>query len=109
MIKVQKLSSVDVLNGKTESYDYMFPKYRIEISRAYKDFAYEFTALVDAWGKIHLVSFGNVQPEDIPARKKTLEAIISVYLTNLLKTRPGTTLGFAHSSEITLIVVGKKG
>lgn len=108
MIRVEKLNIVDRINGKTEAYDYLFPKYRIDISRAYKDFGYEFSALVDAKGKMYLGNFRISEPENYEPRKKTLEAIINVYLQNLLKIQPGTTLGIPHSSEINLIVVGKK-
>lgn len=108
MIKVEKLNTVDRINGKTEAYDYLFPKYRIDISRAYEDFGYEFTALVDAKGKMHLGTFRISDPENYEPRKKTLEAIINVYLQNLLKITPGSTLGIPHSSEINVIVAGKK-
>lgn len=106
IIKVQKKDDTDPVMGITV-YDYMFPRYRIDISRAYKDFGYEFSAVVDAAGKIHLGKFENVIPEHREARKKTLQAIIDVYLQNLLKVIPGTTLGIPHPSEIKLIVVGQ--
>lgn len=109
MIKVEKINIVDRINGKTEAYDYLFPKYRIDISRAYEDFGYEFSVLVDAKGKIYLNKFRSTDPENYEPRKKTLEAIVNVYLQNLLKVSPGTTLGIPHSSEINLIVSGKKG
>lgn len=108
MISVQKLSTVDKLSGRTESYDYLFPKYRIDIKRAYDDFGYEFSAVVDEKGRIYLGEFNVSDPQNYEPRKKTLEAIINVYLQNLLKTTPGETLGIQHSSEIKLIVVGKK-
>jgi hypothetical protein len=106
-ITVEKLSSVDVLVGRTESYDYLFPRYKIIIYRAYKDFAYEFTAVVDAKGKIHLGKFYGEIPEYHEVRKKVLKGIIDVYLQNLLKTTPGSTLGIPHSSEITIQVSGR--
>lgn len=109
MIRVEKLNTIDRINGKTEAYDYLFPKYRIDISRAYENFGYEFSAVVDAKGKIHLGTFRISDPQNYEPRKKTLEAIINVYLENLLKTTPGSTLGIPHSSEINVIVVGKKG
>ncbi|MBC8987129.1 hypothetical protein H9X96_15250 [Pedobacter sp. N36a] len=108
MIKVEKLNVVDRLNGKTEAYDYLFPRYRIDISKAYEDFGYEFTAVVDAKGKMHLGTFRISDPANYEPRKKTLEAIINVYLQNLLKITPGSTLGIPHSSEITVIIAGKK-
>ena len=108
IITVEKLSSVDVLSGKTEAYDYLYPRYKIVIQNAYKDFAYEFTAVVDQKGKIFLGKFWGEIPEYHEVRKKVLKGIIDVYLQNLLKTKPGTTLMIPHSSEITLQVVGKK-
>jgi len=108
MIKVQKKDNTDPIMEIT-MYDYMFPQYRISISKAYKDFGFEFSAVVDVNGKIHLGKFGNVIPEHREARKKTLQAIIDVYLQNLLKITPGTTLGIPHPSEVTLVVVGKAG
>lgn len=108
IIKVKKISTVDKLQGRTEAYDYLFPSYRIDIVNAYDDFGYEFSAIVDASGKIHLGKFRTDFPENYEPRKKTLEAIINVYLQNLLKIIPGKTLGFAHSSEINIAVTGRK-
>jgi hypothetical protein len=108
IIKVKKLTTVDPFMRRTQSYDYLFPEYRIDIDKAYKDFAYGFNVLVNANGKMYLTSFGNVLPEHKEARKKSLEAIINVYLQNLLKVTPGKTLGIPHSSEIKLVVQGKK-
>lgn len=108
MISAKKISSVDKLLGRTESYDYLFPQYRIDIVNAYDDFGYEFSAVVDARGKMYLGTFHTDLPENYGPRKKTLEAIISVYLRNLLKIVPGKTLGIPHSSEINLAVTGRK-
>jgi len=108
MISVKKISTVDKLNGRTESYDYLFPRYRIDIVKAYDNFGYEFSAVVDEKGKIHLGSFRVDFPENYEPRKKTLEAIINVYLQNLLQVIPGKTLGISHSSEINIIVTGRK-
>lgn len=108
MISVRKLSSVDKLSGKTEAFDYLFPEYRIDIVKAYDDFGYEFSAVVDEKGRIHLGKFNVSDAENYEPRKKTLEAIINVYLQNLLKITPGETLGIQHSSEIKLIITGRK-
>ncbi|RZK81725.1 MAG: hypothetical protein EOO92_04350 [Pedobacter sp.] len=107
-VKVKKISTVDRLMGRTESYDYLFPTYRIEINKAYKDFAYEISAVVDAQGKINLTDLFFIEKEFKASRIKTVEAIIDVYLKNLVKVTPGETLGIPHSSEIKLIIVGKK-
>ena len=108
IISVEKLNTVDRLLGRTESYDYLFPEYRIKIKNAYQDFAYAFTAVVDKNGKIYLDKFRDDMPEYHEQRKKVLEGIINVYLQNLLTVRPGTTLGLPHASQITLNVSGKK-
>lgn len=105
---VERLSSVDKLNGKTEAYDYLYPRYRIVIPGAYKDFAYEFNILVDEKGKLRLGKFFTNLPEYRERRKKVLEGITSVYLQNLLKITPGTTLGMPHASEVTVTVTGRK-
>lgn len=107
-ISVERLSQVDRLNGKTEAYDYLYPKYRLVIPNAYKDFAYEFTVLVDINGKLRLGNFWTNLPEFREVRKKVLAGITSVYLQNLLKIKPGSTLGMPHASEITVAVIGRK-
>ncbi|WP_276091348.1 hypothetical protein [Pedobacter sp. JY14-1] len=107
LVKVEKKDDTDPVMGITV-YDYMFPRYRIDISKAYQDFAYEFSVVVDAKGRIHLGKFSNVIEEHREARKKTLQAIIDVYLQHLLKVVPGTTLGIPHASQVQLIVAGKK-
>ena len=107
-ITVERISQVDRLNGKTEAYDYLYPKYKLVIPGAYKDFAYEFTVLVDVNGKLRLGNFWTNLPEFREVRKKVLAGITSVYLQNLLKIKPGSTLGMPHASEITVAVIGKK-
>lgn len=106
---VEFLSSVDRLNGKTEAYDYLYPRYKIVIPQAYKDFAYEFNILVDEHGKLQLGKFFTNLPEYREVRKKVLAGITSVYLQNLLKIKPGSTLGMVHASEVTVTVTGRKG
>lgn len=108
IIQVKKISTVDKLLGRTESYDYLFPRYRIDIVNAYDDFGYDFSVIVDAKGKIHLGAFHTSFQENYEPRKKTLEAIINVYLQNLLQVIPGKTLGIPHSSEVNLVVTGRK-
>lgn len=107
-IQVQKISTVDKLNGRTEAYDYLYPRFRIIIPDSYKDFGFEFNVLVDSNGKMHLGKFYMNMPEYKESRKKVLQGIIDVYLTSLLIIKPGTTLGLPHSSEITVSVKGKK-
>ncbi|MBB6499554.1 hypothetical protein [Pedobacter cryoconitis] len=107
-ITVERLSGVDKLNGITESYDYLYPRYKLVIPDAYKDFAYEFNVLVDEKGKLTLSYFFTNLPEFRETRKKVLAGITSVYLQNLLLIKPGSTLGIPHASEITVTVTGRK-
>ncbi|WP_316779775.1 hypothetical protein [Pedobacter antarcticus] len=107
-IQVEKISTVDRLNGRTEAYDYLYPRFRIVIPGAYKDFGYEFNVLVDSAGKMRLGKFYMNMDEYKETRKKVLQGIIDVYFANLLIIKPGTTLGLPHSSEITVSVKGKK-
>lgn len=108
-ITVERLSSIDRLNGRTEAYDYLYPRYKIVIPNAYKDFAYEFNVMVDEKGKLRLGKFFTNLPEYREVRKKVLAGITSVYLENLLKINPGSTLGMPHASEVTVNVTGRKG
>ena len=108
LVSVEKISSVDVLNGKTQAYDYLYPKYRVVIEKAYKDFGYTFTVFVDEKGKLTLGTFTGAIPEFYETRKKVLEGIIEVYLQNLLVVKPGRTLGIPHASLITVTVKGIK-
>lgn len=105
--KVEKISTVDRSNNRTEAYDYMFPQYIIRIDRAYKDFAYQVAAVVDFQGIIHVKTVYNVLPENAEAKKKVAQGIADIYLRNLFDVAPGTTLGIPHNSEITLTMIGK--
>lgn len=108
-VTAKKISTVDDLNHRPKSYDYLYPEYEIEILKSYKEFAYNFSVVVDANGKMYLNRLGSiVLAEHLDARKKLIQGIIDVYLQNLLKITPGKTLGIPHSSEITLTVTGKQ-
>ena len=107
-VTTHKISTVNTLLGRTESYDYLFPKYKIQISKAYQDFAYEISAVVDARGKVHLTTLYFIQQEYLESKRKAVQGILDIYVRNLVKVTPGSTLGMVHSSEIKLILVGKK-
>lgn len=105
--RVEKISTVDRANNRTEAYDYMFPQYIIRIDRAYKDFAYQVAAVVDFQGRIHVKTIYNVLPENAVAKKKVAQSIANIYVSNLFDVAPGTSLGIPHNSEITLTIIGK--
>ncbi|MFC3561271.1 hypothetical protein [Pedobacter jamesrossensis] len=97
----------DKLSGRTVSYNYMFPEYRIEINRAYRDFVYQFTAIVDFNGNIHVKSLNGILPEDMEQKIKVVQGIADIYIRNLFTIKAGTTLGIPHNSQISVGVVGK--
>lgn len=91
-----------------KSFAYMYPEYRIEINKSYKEFRYRFSVIVDVKGNLYVNRIQGVLAEDMPHRKKLIQGIADVYLKNLLHIKPGTTLGVPHSSEITISLVGNK-
>ncbi|SOD19974.1 hypothetical protein [Pedobacter xixiisoli] len=91
-----------------KSFAYMYPEYRVEINKSYKEFRYRFSVIVDVKGNLYVNRIEGVLPEDMPHRKKLIQGIADVYLKNLLHIKPGTTLGIPHSSEITISLVGNK-
>lgn len=106
-ITVEKFSTQDATTHRTQAYDYIYPEYKIVIKKAYKAFAYRFSLIVAADGKMYVNRVDGVMQEDMAARKKLYQSITDVYLKNLLKITPGTTLAIPHSSEITVNLVGK--
>ncbi|MEH6305379.1 hypothetical protein RYH73_06980 [Olivibacter sp. CPCC 100613] len=97
-------SETERLN-QSAAYEYLYPEYNIVINKAYKDFYYPFSVLVDGKGNVHLGKFVT-SDEFVESRKKVLKGIIDVYLKNLLTIKPGTTLGIPHTSLIMLRVRG---
>ncbi len=106
MIKVEKLNSVDKLKNQTASFNYLYPEYRVSIKPAYKDFSYTISAIVDEHGNLFVHRFNALEEREV--RRKVLQGILDVYLSKLLTVTPGNTLGFTHSSVITLYLSGKK-
>ncbi len=109
--RVEKLnSSADPYLGKvSRSEEYLYPEYKITIDKAYQDFQYSFSVVVDHKGKMWFKDFlVGVMPEFLETKTKVVKGIIDVYLQNLLEVNPGTTLEYPHSSVINLHVVGKK-
>ena len=88
---------------------YMLPEYNVTISKAYEDFNYSFSVIIDAQGEMHFYrSTTAMEPEFAEQIKKTIRAIIAGYLTHYLEVCPGKTLGMAHPSMVLLNVTGKK-
>ncbi len=107
-VSVEKISTIDTLNKRLTSVDYLYPYYRLIINKSYKNFNYSFNVVVDKNGKLYVSRVEGVLPEDMPFRKKLLQGICDVYIQNLFQILPGKTLGIPHSSDIRLTVIGKK-
>lgn len=107
-ISVEKQSSVDLMNNRTAAYDYMYPQYKIVIQRAYKTFAYGLQVLVDPNGNLYVMKVEGVQADAMESKKRMMQGVVDVYLKNMLKIIPGTTLGIPHSSAIVINIVAKE-
>lgn len=107
IISVEKVSTADKLQSRSASYDYLYPEYTVRIKPAYKDFAHTISAIVDKNGKMYVYRF-NAQDDYKENRRKVLQGILDVYMAKLLSIKPGSTLGFKHSSVIVLNLIGKK-
>ncbi|MCZ4224156.1 hypothetical protein [Pedobacter rhodius] len=107
IVTVEKLVTANKLEGRTTAYDYMFPQYKIVINRAYKDFAYQISAVVDFQGGIHVKNVYGVLPENVESKKKNMQAVADIYIRNLFNVLPGTSLGIPHNSQITMMIIGK--
>lgn len=107
-VSVKKVSTMDDLNNRKSAVDYFYPHYEIVINKAYKDFAYSFSVVVDAKGKMYVTKgYEYVLEEYREQRKRLLQGIADTYLSNLFYVTPGKTLDLPHSSEISLRVIGK--
>ncbi|HEY0055138.1 MAG TPA: hypothetical protein VGB63_07270 [Pedobacter sp.] len=88
--------------------EYLYPEYNVVIHKAYKDFAYSFTALVDTAGKVAVGRFAVIEPEFEAPQRTIRQAVIDVYLHRFLSIKPDSTLGIPHTTEIMLHVKGIK-
>ena len=107
IVKIKKVTIVDKLANKTASYDYLYPAYTVTIQPAYKNFAYTISAVVDENGKLFVYKF-NAIDEFKENRKKVLQGILDVYISQSTSIKPGSTLGFPHATLIVLNLIGKE-
>ena len=110
IIKVKRrLGEADDFNYITESDDYLLPRYQVVINRAYQDFNYSFSVVVDDKANIHFrKSLIYLMPEFEKKKIEIMKGITRVYLKNLLKITPGSTIGIPHASIVELQVKGIK-
>ena len=106
---VHRTGEADDFNYITESDDYLLPEFEIEISKAYADFNYSFSLVVDQKGKLHFrKSLVYLMPEFEEKKIAVMKGIVNVYLQNLMEITPGNTLGLPHASIVEVSVKGRK-
>lgn len=111
ILNVEKVkpSADPYLGYISRSEEYLYPEYKIHINKAYQDFQYSFQVIVDHNGRMIFKDFlVGVMPEFLETKTKVVKGIIDVYLKNLIEVSPGNTLGYPHSSVISLHVRGEK-
>ncbi|RVU01616.1 hypothetical protein EOD41_06535 [Mucilaginibacter limnophilus] len=90
--------------------DYLNPAYNITIKKAYMNFFYTFTVIVDKSGELHygkpLVPFTDEKSKE--AYIRTSKAIMDGYLKTYFAIIPGKTLSLPHASEVTVNITGIK-
>lgn len=89
--------------------NYLSPEFNISIHKAYDDFNYSFTVMVDDRGQL---TFGrsmiDLEPEYRESMPRIMKGIVNGYLKTYLQVKPGTTLGIRHASVIIVNVTGTK-
>jgi len=107
----QQHTTPDITNNFDPSDDYLDPNFDITIHKAFKDFYYSFEVCVDGKGQMHyvrpLIDFSMSSPDFKAAFIRMSEGVMKSYLQYYLKVVPGSTLGFAHASTISVHVEGK--
>jgi len=99
----------DPLNDMDPSEDYLYPEYNITVHHAYEDFAYAFSAFVDAQGVIHFrKSTIFSYPEFEKSNNQAIKALLSGYVARYVNVTPGSTLGIPHTSVVLINLTGKK-
>jgi hypothetical protein len=110
ILRVEKIMPVvDPNLGEFKKIDeYLNPAYRITIRKAYRDFKYSFYMTVDNKGKMMFKKFNfRMEPELLESKTKVANGIINIYLSNLMDVKPGSTLGYDHTSIVEVFVIGK--
>lgn len=107
LIRIEKRSTINDLESRSASYDYLYPEYNVEIKPAYKDFVYTISAVVDKNGKLYVYRF-NAMDDYRENRRKVLQGILDLYIGRLVTTKPGSTLGYTHSSVVVLNLIGRQ-
>ncbi|PWK78700.1 hypothetical protein LX99_01148 [Mucilaginibacter oryzae] len=107
----KRCAEPSMLNNFDTSSEYMWPEFDITINKAYANFYYSFSILVDPKGNMH---YGKPLTVFLEEDRKVnyihlSKAVMESYLKFYLNVKPGSTLGIVHTSEIAVHVTGKRG
>ncbi|MBK0380637.1 hypothetical protein [Mucilaginibacter segetis] len=110
LLTVERISNTDAYkSSNVVMEDYLLPEFNIVINKAYDDFNYSFSAIVDENGEIHFrKSVKFIFPEFVEPSNRAMHGIINGYFKAYLKSTPGKTLGMPHPSIIIINVEGYK-
>lgn len=106
-----KKAEANFFNNFDTAEDYLDPTFYITVHKAYADFYYSFSVLVDEKGQVHygepLIPFTdeNYKKNYVHSSKAVLDSYLKFYLRAV----PGRTLGLAHASIVSIHVEGKTG
>ncbi len=111
LVKItRRTTKPEIDNNFDTSDDYLDPTYDIVIHKAYKDFYYSFTMFVDDKGGLHydkpLIALGISGPDLEATYVRISKGIMDSYFNAYLNIKPGSTLGYVHSSLVSVHVQG---
>jgi hypothetical protein len=111
LVKItQRITKPNIENNFDTSDDYLDPTFDIVINKAYKDFYYSFTMYIDDKANMYYdkplialdLSGEELKADYIRISKGVMNSYFKAYMT----IKPGSTLGFIHSSLISVHVKG---
>jgi len=106
LVKVTKTEVVpNHENNFNASDGYLYPEYNISIKKAYQDFDYSFTAIVNEKGEMRL---GKSLMASYADNTNIIKGIINGYLKAYINIKPGSTFGIPQTSRIYVNVEGRK-
>lgn len=105
-VEKRKVTQTD-FTERTPAYEYLYPEYYIRIDKAYRNFNYDFSVVVDSAGNMHLNEV-YMREELKENADNFVRGLINGYLKLGVKVTPAHLLGRPHSSVIYLYVRGKE-
>jgi hypothetical protein len=105
-VEKRKVTQTD-FTERTPAYEYLYPEYIVRIDKAYRNFNFDFSVVVDSAGNLHLNEV--YMREELKENSDNfVRGLIDGYLKLGIKVTPATTLGRPHGSVIYLYVKAKQ-